>query len=169
MLKKIFLLVCVLLTACVGDADKYPTVTGFEVGRYLGTWYEIARFDHSFERDLDKVSADYSLREDGGLKVVNRGFDTKKQKWHEAIGKAYFVQAPDVARLKVSFFGPFYGAYNVIELDKKDYSYVLITGGKDYLWILSRSPQLSPDVQAQLIAKAQSLGFDTSKLLYPTH
>ena len=169
MLKKFFLLVCVLLTACVGDADKYPTVTGFEVGRYLGTWYEIARFDHSFERDLDKVSADYSLREDGGLKVVNRGFDTKKQKWHEAIGKAYFVQAPDVARLKVSFFGPFYGAYNVIELDKKDYSYVLITGGKDYLWILSRSPQLSPDVQAQLIAKAQSLGFDTSKLLYPTH
>lgn len=169
MLKKIFLLVCVLLTACVGDADKYPTVTGFEVGRYLGTWYEIARFDHSFERDLDKVSADYSLREDGGLKVVNRGFDTKKQKWHEAIGKAYFVQTPDIARLKVSFFGPFYGAYNVIELDKKDYSYVLITGGKDYLWILSRSPQLSPDIQAQLIAKAQSLGFDTSKLLYPTH
>lgn len=169
MLKKIFLLVCVLLTACVGDADRYPTVTGFEVGRYLGTWYEIARFDHSFERDLDKVSADYSLREDGGLKVVNRGFDTKKQKWHEAIGKAYFVQTPDIARLKVSFFGPFYGAYNVIELDKKDYSYVLITGGKDYLWILSRSPQLSPDIQAQLIAKAQSLGFDTSKLLYPTH
>jgi len=169
MLKKFFLLVCVLLTACVGDADKYPTVTGFEVGRYLGTWYEIARFDHSFERDLDKVSADYSLREDGGLKVVNRGFDTKKQKWHEAIGKAYFVQTPDIARLKVSFFGPFYGAYNVIELDKKDYSYVLITGGKDYLWILSRSPQLSPDIQAQLIAKAQSLGFDTSKLLYPTH
>lgn len=169
MLKKIFLLVCVLLTACVGDADKYPTVTGFEVGRYLGTWYEIARFDHSFERDLDKVSADYSLREDGGLKVVNRGFDTKKQKWHEAIGKAYFVQTPDIARLKVSFFGPFYGAYNVIELDKKDYNYVLITGGKDYLWILSRSPQLSPDIQAQLIAKAQSLGFDTSKLLYPTH
>ena len=169
MLKKFFLLVCVLLTACVGDADKYPTVTGFEVGRYLGTWYEIARFDHSFERDLDKVSADYSLREDGGLKVVNRGFDTKKQKWHEAIGKAYFVQTPDIARLKVSFFGPFYGAYNVIELDKEDYSYVLITGGKDYLWILSRSPQLSPDIQAQLIAKAQSLGFDTSKLLYPTH
>lgn len=169
MLKKFFLLGCILLTACVGDADKYPTVTGFEVGRYLGTWYEIARFDHSFERDLDKVSADYSLREDGGLKVVNRGFDTKKQKWHEAIGKAYFVQTPDIARLKVSFFGPFYGAYNVIELDKKDYSYVLITGGKDYLWILSRSPQLSPDIQAQLIAKAQSLGFDTSKLLYPSH
>lgn len=169
MLKKCCLFAFILLTACVGDADKYPTVTGFEIGRYLGTWYEVARFDHSFERGLDKVSAEYSLREDGGLKVLNRGFDTKKQKWHEAIGKAYFVETPDVARLKVSFFGPFYGAYNVIELDKKDYSYVLITGGRDYLWMLSRSPELSKDIQAQLLAKAQSMGFDTSKLIYPAH
>lgn len=167
MLKKLCLVILLLLTACVGDADKYPTVTGFEVNKYLGTWYEIARFDHSFERGLDKVSAEYSFREDGGLKVVNRGFDTKKQKWHEAIGKAYFVETPDVARLKVSFFGPFYGAYNVIELDKANYSYVMITGGKDYLWILSRTPQLPQEVQAQLLVKAKALGFDTSKLLYP--
>jgi apolipoprotein D and lipocalin family protein len=168
MFKKVILISLLVLTACVGDADKYPTVTGFELNRYLGTWYEIARFDHSFERGLDKVSADYSLRDDGGVKVVNRGFDTKKQKWHEAIGKAYFVESPDIARLKVSFFGPFYGAYNVIELDKKDYSYVLITGGKDYLWILSRTPQLQEETLKQLLAKAQSLGFDTSKLIYPT-
>ena len=113
------------------------------------------------------MSADYSLRDDGGVKVLNRGFDTKKQKWHEAIGKAYFVEKPDIARLKVYFFGPFYGAYNVIELDKKDYSYVLITGGKDYLWILSRSPQLPEDIHSQLITKAKAMGFDTSKLIYP--
>ena len=169
MLEKFWLFIFILLTGCAGDADKYPTVTGFEVNRYLGTWYEIARFDHSFERGLDNVSADYSLRKDGGLKVVNRGFDTKKQKWHEAIGKAYFVENPDIARLKVSFFGPFYGAYNVIELDKKDYSYVLITGGKDYLWMLSRTPQLPQDIQAQLLAKAQALGFDTSRLIHPVH
>jgi len=161
-------MLCVL-SACEGDADQYPIVNGFEVNRYLGTWYEIARFDHSFERGLNQVSAEYSLREDGGLKVLNRGFDTKKQKWHEAIGKAYFVESPTIAKLKVSFFGPFYGAYNVIELDKKDYSYVLITGGKDYLWILSRTPQLSPEVQTQLLGKAKSLGFDTNKLLYPAH
>ena len=84
MLKKCCLFAFILLTACVGDADKYPTVTGFEIGRYLGTWYEVARFDHSFERGLDKVSAEYSLREDGGLKVLNRGFDTKKQKCFES-------------------------------------------------------------------------------------
>jgi apolipoprotein D and lipocalin family protein len=168
MIRKLLLiaLLCVL-SACDGDADQYPTVTGFEVNRYLGTWYEIARFDHSFERGLDKVSAHYSLRDDGGLKVLNRGFDTKKQAWHEAIGKAYFVESPSTAKLKVSFFGPFYGAYNVIALDKENYSYVLITGGKDYLWILSRTPQLPSDVQTKLLNKAQSLGFDTSKLLYP--
>lgn len=162
-----WILSLLLMAGCVGDADKYPTVTGFEVNRYLGTWHEIARFDHSFERGLDKVSADYSFREDGGLKVVNRGFDTKKQKWHEAIGKAYFVETPDIAKLKVSFFGPFYGAYNVIELDKTNYNYVMITGGNDYLWVLSRTPQLAQETQAQLISKAKALGFDTNKLIYP--
>lgn len=167
MMRKIWILSLLLIAGCAGDADKYPTVTGFEVNRYLGTWHEIARFDHSFERGLDKVSADYSFREDGGLKVLNRGFDTKKQKWHEAIGKAYFVETPDIAKLKVSFFGPFYGAYNVIELDKTNYSYVMITGGNDYLWILARSPQLAPETQAQLINKAKALGFDTNKLIYP--
>jgi apolipoprotein D and lipocalin family protein len=166
MIKKILLICFLILTACDGDADKYPTVSGFEVNRYLGTWYEIARLDHSFERGLDKVSADYSLREDGGLKVVNRGFDTKKQKWHEAIGKAYFVETPDIAKLKVSFFGPFYGAYNIIALDKTNYSYVMITGGKDYFWILSRSPHLSAEIKNELLTKARALGFDTSKLIY---
>lgn len=161
------LIALLLLTACVGDADKYPTVTGFELNRYLGTWYEIARFDHSFERGLDQVSAEYSLRDDGGVKVLNKGFNTKKQKWHESIGKAYFVETPDIAKLKVSFFGPFYGSYNMIALDKKDYQYVMITGGKDYLWILSRTPQLSPEIQAELLSKAQSLGFDVGKLIYP--
>ena len=167
MYKKLMLIALLLLTACVGDADKYPTVTGFELNRYLGTWYEIARFDHSFERGLDQVSAEYSLRDDGGVKVLNKGFNTKKQKWHEAIGKAYFVETPDIAKLKVSFFGPFYGSYNVIALDKKDYQYVMITGGKDYLWILSRTPQLSPEIQAELLSKARSLGFDVDKLIYP--
>ncbi len=167
MFKKLMLIALLLLTACVGDADKYPTVTGFELNRYLGTWYEIARFDHSFERGLDQVSAEYSLRDDGGVKVLNKGFNTKKQKWHEAIGKAYFVETPDIAKLKVSFFGPFYGSYNVIALDKKDYQYVMITGGKDYLWILSRTPQLSPEIQAELLSKARSLGFDVDKLIYP--
>jgi len=166
-MKKLYLLLCLALLACTGDDAKYKAVTGFELDKYLGTWYEIARLDHSFERGLDKVYAEYSLREDGGLKVINHGFDTKKQKWNEAVGKAYFVETPDVGRLKVSFFGPFYGAYTIVELDKTSYSYALVTGGDDYLWILSRTPQMSYIVKQHLIAKAKALGFETNKLIYP--
>lgn len=167
MLRKLVLIAMLLLISCTGDDAKYKAVTGFEADKYLGTWYEIARLDHSFERGLDKVYAEYSLREDGGLKVINHGFDTKKQKWNEAIGKAYFVETPDIGRLKVSFFGPFYGAYTIVELDKTSYSYALVTGGDDYLWILSRTPQMSYIVKQQLIAKAKALGFATDKLIYP--
>ncbi len=167
MIKKLYLLLCLVLIACTGDDANYKAITGFEADKYLGTWYEIARLDHSFERGLDKVNATYSLREDGGLKVVNRGFDTKKQKWNEAIGKAYFVETPDIGRLKVSFFGPFYGAYTIIDLDKPTYSYALVTGGKNYLWILSRTPQLANETKQKLIAQAKALGFETEKLIYP--
>jgi apolipoprotein D and lipocalin family protein len=168
MIRKLYLLISLLLIACtVGDAN-YKAINGFETDRYLGTWYEIARLDHRFERGLDKVNATYSLREDGGLKVVNRGFDSKKQKWNEAIGKAYFIETPNVGRLKVSFFGPFYGAYTIIDLDKTGYQYALVTGGKDYLWILSRTPQMSYIVKQQLVSKAKKLGFETDKLIYPS-
>jgi len=167
MMKKLYLLLCLVLLACTSDDAKYKAITGFEADKYLGTWYEIARLDHSFERGLDKVYAEYSFREDGGLKVVNHGFDTKKQKWNEAIGKAYFVETPEVGRLKVSFFGPFYGSYNIIELDKPGYQHALVTGGKDYLWILSRTPEMSYIVKQQLTAKAKELGFETDKLIYP--
>jgi apolipoprotein D and lipocalin family protein len=167
MMKKLLLFLCLVLLACTGDDAKYKAITGFEAEKYLGTWYEIARLDHSFERGLDKVYAEYSLRENGGMKVINHGFDTKKQKWNEAVGKAYFVETPDVGRLKVSFFGPFYGAYTIVELDKTSYSYALVTGGDDYLWILSRTPQMSYIVKQQLIAKAKALGFETDKLIYP--
>lgn len=167
MFKKLSLLLCFVLLACTGDDGKYKAITGFEVDKYLGTWYEIARLDHSFERGMDKVYAEYSVREDGGLKVVNHGFDTKKQAWHEAVGKAYFVETPDVGRLKVSFFGPFYGAYTIVEIDEPTYSYALVTGGKDYLWILSRTPQMASEIKLNLIAQAKSLGFDTDRLIYP--
>ncbi|MFM1978073.1 MAG: hypothetical protein RLZZ151_588 [Pseudomonadota bacterium] len=166
-IKKWILLAVLFLFACTGDDASFKAVNGFEPEKYLGVWYEVARLDHSFERGLDQVNATYSMREDGGIKVVNRGFDSKKQKWNEAIGKAYFVETPDVGRLKVSFFGPFYGAYTIIELDKTAYSYALVTGGKNYLWILSRSPQMSYIVKQQLISHAKELGFETDKLIYP--
>lgn len=167
MIKKLYLLLCLVLLACSGEDAQYKAISGCEVDKYLGKWYEIARLDHSFERGLDKVYAEYSLREDGGLRVVNHGFDTKKQKSNEAIGKAYFLETPDIGRLKVSFFGPFYGAYTIVDLDKTNYQYALVTGGKDYLWILSRTPQMSNIVKQQLISKAKELGFETDKLIYP--
>lgn len=164
---RILLAVALLLSACSGTPDNVKVVSGFEADKYLGTWYEIARLDHSFERGLDKVTATYSKREDGGIKVINRGFDTKKQSWKEAEGKAYFVESPDIGKLKVSFFGPFYGGYNIIELDKPYYNYAMVAGpDKSYLWILARTPQLPYPIKAQLLAKAKDMGFDTDALIY---
>jgi len=145
-------------------------VTDFEIDRYLGSWYEIARLDHSFERGLSAVTADYSLRDDGGVRVVNRGYNEESGEWDEAIGKAYFVGASDIGQLKVSFFGPFYGGYNIIELDKSGYQYSLVAGpDRDYLWILSRTSQMQPDVLQSLVNKASELGFATDELIFVEH
>ena len=119
MIKRLFFFIPFLMSACVNIPENVSPVTGFDIDRYLGTWYEIARLDHSFERGLESVTADYSYRDDGGIKVVNRGFDPAKNKWKETIGKAYFIDDSSIGRLKVSFWGPFYGAYNIIDLDKK--------------------------------------------------
>jgi apolipoprotein D and lipocalin family protein len=154
------------LSACLGIPDGVKPVQGFEMGRYLGTWYEIARLDHSFERGLSDVTAQYSLRDDGGVRVINRGFKTADGKWEEAEGKAYFVGDKTVGELKVSFFGPFYGAYNVVALDQQDYQWSLVVGpNTKYLWILSRSPVMEKDLFDQLVAKAKSHGFDTDQLI----
>ena len=148
--------------------DGATAVTGFTLERYLGTWYEIARLDHFFERGLSRVTATYSMREDGGVKVLNRGFNEKKGKWKEATGKAYFVETPDIGRLKVSFFGPFYGAYNIIALEPDNYSYALVIGNNTkYMWILAREPVLEPAVLESLLNKAGKLGFAVDELIYP--
>ncbi|MDP1765645.1 MAG: lipocalin family protein [Methylotenera sp.] len=172
-MKNAFLLASIFfLCSCMGVPDNVKVVQNVDASQYLGTWYEIARLDHSFERDLEKVTATYSLRGDGGIKVINRGFNAKTNEWKEAEGKAYFVDPPNAdktntGKLKVSFFGPFYGAYNIIELDRPYYNYVMICGpDKSYLWILSRTPQLTYPIKQHLIAQAKELGFDTDKLIH---
>jgi len=163
-------LILALLSSCTGAPEGVSVVTGFELDRYLGAWYEIARLDHRFERGLSAVTANYSLRDDGGVHVVNRGFSDESGEWDEAIGKAYFVGDSDVGQLKVSFFGPFYGGYNIIELDKSGYRYSLVAGpDRDYLWILSRTPQMDPDILRSLVNKARELGFATDELLFVQH
>lgn len=163
-------ILAVFVTACTGAPEGVKVVSGFELDRYLGTWYEIARLDHPFERGLSNITANYSLRDDGGVKVINRGYNVEKQEWDEADGKAYFVGDEDIGQLKVSFFGPFYGGYNVIELDKEGYEYSMVAGpDRSYLWILSRTPTMNPDVLQGLIAKARELGFAIDELIFVEH
>jgi apolipoprotein D and lipocalin family protein len=167
MMKKLLMSFALLLTGCVALPENVKLVDHFNSDKYLGKWFEVARLDHSFERGLSKVSASYSLRDDGGIRVINRGYDAQKQKWKEAEGKAYFVNGSDQGYLKVSFFGPFYGAYVVVELDHEYYQYSLVSGpDKSYLWILSRTPQMNPEIQKRLVEKAAALGYDTGKLIF---
>jgi len=164
-------MLCVLLLAgCVNVPENVKPVGDFRLTNYLGTWYEIARLDHSFEKGLTRVTAEYSLRADGGVKVVNRGYSEKDRQWREVEGKAYFVQAPDQGFLKVSFFGPFYGSYIVFDLDHAQYQYALVSGpNTSYLWILARRPKMDDALTKKLVAKAAALGFDTSALIFVEH
>ena len=167
-MKKLFLSLLLLLGGCaVAPPDGVTPVSGFELKRYLGQWYEIARLDHSFERGLSKVSATYGPRDDGGVRVLNRGYDAEAGRWKEAEGRAYFTGEPTVGSLKVSFFGPFYGGYHIVALDRENYSYAMISGpSRDYLWILARERQLPPAVLDGLLQQARALGFNTESLIW---
>jgi apolipoprotein D and lipocalin family protein len=157
-----------LASSCMTKAPEgLKPVSGFELDKYLGKWYEIARLDHPFERGMSNVSANYSMREDGGVTVLNKGFKDDKKTWKDAKGKAYFVHSQDLAHLKVSFFGPFYGAYIVIKLDKQDYQYSIVCGpGRKYFWILSRTAKMDPELLKELVEFGRSNGFDVDKLIY---
>jgi apolipoprotein D and lipocalin family protein len=156
-----------LLSGCLGMPESVKPVEDFELDRYLGKWYEVARLDHSFERGMEQVTAEYSMRADGGVRVLNRGYSPEKNKWSEAEGKAFFVGESDQGYLKVSFFGPFYGSYVVFDLDRENYQYAFISGpDTSYLWFLSRTPTVDPELLARFVEQAQSLGFDTDQLIF---
>ena len=169
-MKRLAALLALLLAGCTGMPANVQPVTGFQLDRYLGVWYEIARLDHSFERGLSRVTAEYSLRDDGGVRVLNRGYSAEKGAWKEAEGKAYFVQDPQTGYLKVSFFGPFYGSYVVFELDHEDYRYAVVCGpDTSYLWILAREPRMDESLKKDLVARAAKRGFDTDGLIFVEH
>lgn len=169
-MKILSMILTFFLTGCVRIPENVIPVDNFMMEKYLGKWYEIARLDHSFERGLTNVTADYGLRDDGGLRVLNRGYSPKTDAWKEVEGKAYFVKGPDQGFLKVSFFGPFYGSYVVFALDHENYQYALISGpDKSYLWLLARSPKMNEDIKNDLIAKAKAAGFNTGKLIFVNH
>ncbi len=155
-----------LLTGCTGMPKGVTPVQNFQLDPYLGRWYEIARLDHSFERGLSKVTAEYRLRGDGGVSVLNRGFSAEKQEWREAEGKAYFVDDSSVGHLKVSFFGPFYSSYIIFELGE-NYNYAFISGyNNKYLWLLSRTPQVDKALKQRFVDEARKKGFDVSSLIW---
>ncbi|MCX7073993.1 MAG: lipocalin family protein, partial [Methylococcales bacterium] len=159
-LKKITLISVVLLAGCVGIPENVKPVVNFKIDNYLGQWYEIARLDHSFERGLTNVNAEYSLRNDNSVKVINRGYSPENQEWKEVEGKAYFVNSPTIAHLKVSFFEPFYSSYIIFDLDE-NYRYSLVSGyDKSYFWILSKDKKIDDTLKNTLIKKANDLGFD---------
>jgi apolipoprotein D and lipocalin family protein len=158
------------LSNCTGIPEGVTPVKDFDLDRYLGKWYEIARLDHSFERGLDSITAEYTLKDDGGVKVINRGYSAEDETWNEAEGKAYFVGSPDEAYLKVSFFGPFYGSYIVFELDKENYQYSFVSGpDKSYLWLLARTPEVDKALIERFKTRAKELGFATDKLIFVEH
>lgn len=160
----------ILLGGCLGMPGSVSPVDNFTIDRYLGTWYEIARLDHSFERGLTRVTAEYSLREDGGVRVVNRGFSTRKNQWKTAQGKAFFVGPPDEGYLKVSFFGPFYGSYVIFDLDRENYEYAFVCGPtRSYLWLLARTPEPDRNLISKFVETSRRLGFDTDALLLVDH
>ncbi len=157
------------LSSCVSIPKGAKAVKPFYKDKYLGKWYEIARLDFKYEKNLNNVTATYTLKGDGLIRVDNRGYDFVNNKWKQSVGKAKFAGDPNTGRLQVSFFGPFYAGYNVIAIDD-NYQYALIAGNSlNYLWILSREKTIPEAVKTDYLEKAQSIGYDVSKLVWDKH
>ncbi|SDK45366.1 lipocalin family protein [Microbulbifer yueqingensis] len=165
-MRKLLLVWLAVLCGCTGVPENVEPVKNFDLDRYLGRWYEIARLDHSFERGLTHVTADYSRNDDGSVKVINRGYSREEGEWQQADGRARFAGDPRTAHLEVSFFGPFYASYVIIALDD-NYRHALVTGyNRDYLWLLSREPSV-PDAELQpLLEQARDLGYPIDQLIF---
>lgn len=166
-LKKITTLCAfIFLSGCVSQPDGVRAVQGFDADKYLGTWYEIARLDNRFEKGMDNVTATYSRRDDGGIRVLNRGYDVAAKEWQQVEGKAYFVDNPQSAYLKVSFFGPFYGGYTVFGLDNH-YQYAFVAGNDHtYLWLLARTPDIGASVRSAFLQQAENAGFNVQHIIW---
>lgn len=158
-------MILVALSGCGPSTRHLEAVDDFDIERYVGQWYEIARFPHRFERGLTDVTATYTLLDNGMIQVLNRGYSPDDNEWKQVVGKAEFIDSPHVGHLEVTFFWPFRGDYKILELDREHYSYALVTSSTyDYLWILARTPTLDESTHAALVSRAGELGFDTSRL-----
>jgi apolipoprotein D and lipocalin family protein len=167
LIQRVLLSLVLLLQACVSVPASIQPVARFDLNRYLGVWYEIARIDNRFEHGLEQVTATYTQRKDGLIQVENSGIKSKNGKRKTALGKAKAIKDPTIGHLEVSFFGPFYGSYIVFHLEE-DYSVALVCGSnKGYCWILARKPVLSQQELAKYHQILQEKGFDLKKFIYP--
>ncbi len=159
-----------ILNSCsVGIPKGATAVQNFNADRYLGIWYEIARFDYKFEKDMDNVTATYSKNPDGTIKVDNKGYNYVKKEWKQSVGEARFVNKETEARLKVSFFKPVWSGYNVVDIDD-NYQYALVMGNNlKYLWILSRTKEIPESIRQRFLEKAKRVGYDTDELIWVKH
>lgn len=150
--------------------DGVTPVQNFDSQRYLGLWYELARTDNRFEAGLESVTAEYRLRDDGRIQVINRGYDPENNRWKTSKAVARTFGSSDLGQLKVTFFWPFSAGYYVFALDHENYQYALVSGDHHgYLWILARQPQLPDSTLHNLLQKAREAGFDTSELVWVEH
>ena len=160
----------IILNSCsVGIPKGATAIQNFDSEKYLGKWYEIARFDYRFEKNLDNVTATYSLNSDGTIKVDNKGYDYVKKEWKQSVGEARFVNSKNEARLKVTFFKPFWAGYNVIDIDENYQNALVVGKNLDYIWILSREKTIPENMKQRFLKKAKELGYDTSKLIWVKH
>lgn len=167
---KTSILTTLLLGVCMTTSSQQidnSTITMFDLNRYLGKWYEVARYDHAFERGLVGTTAEYSLLDDGKIKVLNSGYiNTLDGTYQQSVGKAKPNRNGKAGQLRVSFFGPFYSDYYILDL-APDYSYSVVgSSSPKYLWILSRTPHLNPKVESEILTNLQQRGYDTQKLIW---
>jgi len=160
----------IIYNSCSAGIPKgAKAVNNFDAKKYLGRWYEIARFDYRFEKNMDNVTAEYSENPNGTIRVSNKGYDYIKKEWKESVGEAKFVKDKTDARLKVSFFKPIWAGYNVIDIDE-NYQYALVAGSSlKYLWILSRTTTLPESMRQRFIEKAKRIGYNTDELIWVKH
>ena len=156
----------VFLAGCTVIPEKIKPVNNFELAKYMGQWYEIARLDHRFERGLEQVSAIYSIGDNGMVKVANRGWSIDDKEWSNAVGKGRFAGAADIGHLKVSFFAFFFGDYIIFALDQPGYQYAWVTGGENTLWFLSRTPTVSDDLKQSFINTVTDYGYNADELIF---
>ncbi len=152
----LFFAVCLLLSGCGQGSLDIPTIPDFNLEKYMGKWYEVARIDNRFQRNMIDVTANYTLKKNGVVEVFNRGYNTKKERWGDAKARGTTTKIPNL--LKVSFFPLTSGNYWVVYVDD-NYSVAVVSGGDpEYLWILSREPNISEELLNNLIEKGVAVG-----------